>query len=448
MAIKRVSELTAFNGQHGDDKIGYLSAYALTEKTGKGGNAQKYEPLAVRNPADCYGEVWFECSIPDQKGTANDIWRSRKISYRSLLSDALAPDMKAYLNNTNALFKYSLSSAFDEDYTYTGNKTFNGSVTIAGNVSGTKTGSSSDPAIASFGTYAMSTASLNTGNVTFSGNIVGTKSGTASNPAVANFGNYQLTANRLVSNGNVQFNGDLIGNSTNTKTASLGKYNTTVGALTATGDVTANSTMTVAGNTTIKGTLTVQNGTTRNQVTCGAVNATAVTATGDVTAGGNLYVGGVNGSNYQANIQTTAAPAATGTVYAKFFSGSAYRAFWGDLAEKYLADAEYTPGTLVKFGGTAEITIADGTANAIVSDKPAFTINDSLEGGTPIALAGRVPVRTIGPVTKFDVLMPDAANPGCAKVWDGTAKPIGRALESNQDPVEKLVLCATQFNIA
>ena len=37
--------------------------------------------------------------------------------------------------------------------------------------------------------------------------------------------------------------------------------------------------------------------------------------------------------------------------FTKAINGTAYRAQWGDLAEIYSADAEYEPGTLVKFGG-------------------------------------------------------------------------------------------------
>ena len=36
--------------------------------------------------------------------------------------------------------------------------------------------------------------------------------------------------------------------------------------------------------------------------------------------------------------------------------------------------------------------------------------------GTPIALVGRVPVRVIGKVAKFDKLVLDRNNPGIAKV--------------------------------
>lgn len=75
----------------------------------------------------------------------------------------------------------------------------------------------------------------------------------------------------------------------------------------------------------------------------------------------------------------------------------AHHAYWSDLGERYLADAEYEPGTLVKFGGEKEITIADNEVNAIVSTK-AFDLNACLVGGTVIALCGRVPTKVKGKI--------------------------------------------------
>ncbi|MBP5784848.1 MAG: hypothetical protein J6W16_04625, partial [Methanobrevibacter sp.] len=75
----------------------------------------------------------------------------------------------------------------------------------------------------------------------------------------------------------------------------------------------------------------------------------------------------------------------------------AHHAWWSDLGERYLADKEYEPGTLVKFGGTKEITIADDEVNAIVSTK-AFDLNAGLKDGTVIALCGRVPTKVKGKI--------------------------------------------------
>lgn len=75
----------------------------------------------------------------------------------------------------------------------------------------------------------------------------------------------------------------------------------------------------------------------------------------------------------------------------------ANHALWSDLGEKYSSDKPYEPGTLVKFGGDKEITIADTEVNAIVSTK-AFSLNTLLKDGVTIALCGRVPTKVKGKI--------------------------------------------------
>ena len=48
-------------------------------------------------------------------------------------------------------------------------------------------------------------------------------------------------------------------------------------------------------------------------------------------------------------------------VYATLFRGTATESYYADLAENYLADAEYAPGTVVEFGGDAEVTQSTDT---------------------------------------------------------------------------------------
>ena len=93
-------------------------------------------------------------------------------------------------------------------------------------------------------------------------------------------------------------------------------------------------------------------------------------------------------------------------------NGTSLKALWADLAEKYEADALYEPGTLVKFGGSREVTIAnDGVANGVVSTKPGITLGSDFDANgdarpnvVELALVGRVPVKTVGTVKKFDHL--------------------------------------------
>ncbi len=129
--------------------------------------------------------------------------------------------------------------------------------------------------------------------------------------------------------------------------------------------------------------------------------------------------------------------------FTNVINGTALRANWADLAELYLSDRQYEPGTLVQFGGEREVTIATDKVNAVVSEKPAYLMNSSLEDGLPIALVGRVRVKVCGPVCKFDKLVLSDI-PGTAMVDNTAENPIAIALE---DGDMGLVLCATKFKL-
>jgi len=122
-------------------------------------------------------------------------------------------------------------------------------------------------------------------------------------------------------------------------------------------------------------------------------------------------------------------------VYAKATSAQ-----YADLAEIYESDNTYEVGTVVIFGGDKEITISqfsqDTRVAGVISDKPAYVMNDKSEG-QPVALVGKVPVKVHGTITKGDLLTTCGEHAGCAKksidVKTGTI--IGKALE-NYDSTE------------
>jgi hypothetical protein len=104
--------------------------------------------------------------------------------------------------------------------------------------------------------------------------------------------------------------------------------------------------------------------------------------------------------------------------YSEFFIGLATTAQYADLAENYLADDNYEPGTVVQFGGEYEITIAASETTAVagvVSQNPAYLMNSKLTGKyvAAIALQGRVYCKVIGSVKKGDMLI--SAGNGLAK---------------------------------
>lgn len=133
------------------------------------------------------------------------------------------------------------------------------------------------------------------------------------------------------------------------------------------------------------------------------------------------------------------------------FHGTATSAEYADLAELYSSDAAYTPGTIVKIGGEAEVT---QTTNefcpevfGIVSTDPAYLMNSTLEGtAVAVALEGRVPCRVIGPVRKGQRLV-SSETPGVARAvsdyerqeaWDWY-RIVGRALADKTTESEGLL---------
>ncbi len=144
-------------------------------------------------------------------------------------------------------------------------------------------------------------------------------------------------------------------------------------------------------------------------------------------------------SSTAATANTIAARDASGDIYASLFQGTATAARYADLAEKYIADQDYEVGTVVSVGGDAEVTASSygDLAIGVVSSNPAFMMNKDLEGGTYIALKGRVPVKVIGPIKKGDRLV--AGDNGYAQVAEDRLDIFAVALESSDDAGVKLI---------
>jgi hypothetical protein len=126
--------------------------------------------------------------------------------------------------------------------------------------------------------------------------------------------------------------------------------------------------------------------------------------------------------------------------------GTAIHAQYADLAENYVSDARYAPGTVVVFGGSAEVTVTDQSHDrrvaGVVSTNPAYLMN-SESAGIPIALTGKVPCSVLGPVRKGDGLVTSAHSGVAEKLNDALYKPgvmIGKSLEDHADPVIKTIM--------
>jgi len=97
-------------------------------------------------------------------------------------------------------------------------------------------------------------------------------------------------------------------------------------------------------------------------------------------------------------------------IYADVFNGIATSAQYADLAENYVSDNEYQPGTVLEFGGEFEVTLAEDGTNrvaGVVTTNPAYLMNSKCEGIhiAAIALQGRTPCKIRGNVRKGDMLM-------------------------------------------
>lgn len=177
---------------------------------------------------------------------------------------------------------------------------------------------------------------------------------------------------------------------------------------TATSATTAGTVTTAAqGNITSLGTLT---GLTIN-------NATTAITNGATAGNGNI---GASGAGFN-------------TIFAKATSAQ-----YADVAENYLADADYPIGTVLEFGGSNEVTNStESHSSAVagtVSDKPAFIMNSELTGKhvTTVALLGRVPCRVVGQIRKGNLLVsshiPGVATALSKSQWQPGCV-IGKALE-------------------
>ena len=134
-----------------------------------------------------------------------------------------------------------------------------------------------------------------------------------------------------------------------------------------------------------------------------------------------------------------AARDSNGNIAANVFTGVATAARYSDLAENYVADAEYPAGTVLMIGGPTEVTLAtaDTTAVAgIVSTDPAHLMNSACSGEfvVAVALQGRVPCKVKGTVVKGDIMI--SAGLGyarsCGNLEPKAGQIIGKALQDFQ----------------
>jgi hypothetical protein len=196
--------------------------------------------------------------------------------------------------------------------------------------------------------------------------------------------------------------------------------------------VTSNITGNVTGN--LKGDILATNG---NVVLDNGSNGADATFTGSVT-------GPVNGAITTTSI-TTGAAGTAGSITGAWTLTGTFQATYADLAEYYSADAEYEPGTVLIFGGTAEVTTttigSDSRVAGVVTTNPAYVMNSELLGlRACVALQGRVPVKVLGIIKKGD-LISTSSIPGyaCKAMNPQVGTIIGKAVGDKLDPNKGII---------
>ena len=167
-----------------------------------------------------------------------------------------------------------------------------------------------------------------------------------------------------------------------------------------------------------------------NLITGGLISATGNITSGNLSVGtGTVTVGNIVNSNANAvgNIGSS-------SNYFNQVFAQATTALYADLAEIYSADAEYSPGTVVSFGGIREVTKStvegDPRVAGVISENPSYLMNSGLEAEhrAAVALTGRVPTLVIGPVRKGDMMVSAGNGWARASATPAMGTVIGKAL--------------------
>lgn len=193
-----------------------------------------------------------------------------------------------------------------------------------------------------------------------------------------------------------------------------------------------------------------QNATTAQTAVSAGSATTATTATNAANA--------AKLDNKNASVATAADTVvvrdAGGNVNGNVFNGRASSASYADFAERFEASEPLEPGDVVMFGGDKEICKAGmaGFVFGVVSTDPAYLANadaGSNETHPPVAWQGRVPVKVLGPVAKFDVLVMSTI-PGVAfavKDHGSYGNHFARALEGKTGEGVDLVIAAVKARV-
>jgi hypothetical protein len=213
-------------------------------------------------------------------------------------------------------------------------------------------------------------------------------------------------------------------------------------------NITANGNLIVTGNLTVQGNVTAVNS-TELTIEDKLITLASGAATAAEANGAGIFINGSGASVMYSStgnkwvLNKVLDTGSNDIITTGLFRGTATTAQYADLAENYVADKEYEPGTVLEIGGEYEVTLAQVETNrvaGIVSTNPAYLMNSQCAGRNVVAVAlqGRVPCKVTGKINKGDMLV--SAGNGFAKSTNqpqfGTI--VGKSLE-NFDGIDGII---------
>ena len=248
------------------------------------------------------------------------------------------------------------------------------------------------------------------------------------------------TSGGLSSAVTVSLTGAVTGSATFTNagdTASITTTATSDPTITLAGDLSGSVTLTNLASGTLTATIAANSvalgtDTTGSYVAIGAVSGTGLSGSANAETATFTVTSNATSANTGSTIVSRGA---SGEFSAGIITATATAASYADLAERYTADSDYDPGTVLIFDGALEVTVSNQDASpkvaGVVSTDPAYLMNSELQGTLTVALAltGRVPTKVVGPVHKGDMMVSTADGRARAESNPAMGTVIGKALE-------------------
>jgi hypothetical protein len=229
------------------------------------------------------------------------------------------------------------------------------------------------------------------------------------------------------------------GTLTNLGNVSIATTNTADPTITLAGDLSGSATLTNLGDATLTATIAANSvalgtDTTGNYVATATASGAGIS--GSVSSEGGTFSVVSNGTS--SNVSNTLVYRdGSGNFSAGTITALATSAQYADVAENFKVNEQADAGTVMVFNKDGLLVICNSYADSmlvgVISTDPAYLLNSDQPDGQPIALAGQVPCKVVGPVKVGDLLT-TSNTPGYATVLElNDWKPgitVGKAMEN------------------